>query len=78
MRLCATTQLPQANLLAFIDRNPQLNGKKILGVPVLKPSCLPSVPANTVLIASTTYAEEIKQILQNELRWTGRIKKIFP
>jgi len=32
---------------------------------------------NTVLIASTTYAEEIKQILQNELRWTGRIKK-FP
>ncbi len=76
MRLCATTALMETNLLAFIDRNPQLQGKKIIGVPITTPSALSSLPAHTVLIASTTYTDEIEKTLRDELHWSGQIVKI--
>lgn len=76
MRLCATTSLVETNLIAFIDRNPQLQGKKILGVPITTPAALSSLPARTVLIASTTYADEIERTLKDELHWPGRVIKI--
>lgn len=76
-RLCATTALMQTNLLAFIDRNPQLQGKHFLGVPIHPPTYLSSITECAVLIASTTYADEIENSLLNEIHWPGRILKII-
>ena len=76
-RLCATTALMKTNLLAFIDRNPQLQGKRLLGVPIQPPSHLSSITGCSVLIASTTYADEIENFLLSEMRWPGRILKII-
>jgi SAM-dependent methyltransferase len=72
-RLLCDTRLAQVNLRAVIDRNKNLQGKSLLGVAISAPESVVQHAGATVFIASTTYAEEIKQTLLNEYGWTGRI-----
>jgi FlaA1/EpsC-like NDP-sugar epimerase len=72
-RLLCDTRLAQVNLRAVIDRNKNLQGKSLLGVAISAPESVMQHAGATVFIASTTYAEEIKQTLLNEYGWTGRI-----
>ncbi len=72
-RLCASTQLKETNLIGFIDKNVQLQGQFLLGKPIYSPDWVKYNRANTMLIASSTYADEIKLELINKYEWTGKI-----
>lgn len=72
-RLLCDTRLGHVNLCAVIDRNRNLQGKTLLGVAICAPESVVQHAGATVFIASTTYAEEIKQTLLSEYDWTGRI-----
>jgi 2-polyprenyl-3-methyl-5-hydroxy-6-metoxy-1,4-benzoquinol methylase len=71
-RLLATSRLGQANIKAFIDSNPNYQGKSIGGVPVLSPDALSGL-GEPVLISSRLYQNEIadeirgKRKLQNDI-----------
>lgn len=72
-RLMCTTQLRQANIVAVIDRNPQLQGKSLGGVLIRPPADIAAFHGATVFIASTSYADEIADRLLNEYRWPGKM-----
>lgn len=72
-RLCATTKITQTNLIAFVDNNPQLQGKTLIGKPICSPSWIQYKQTCTILIASSTYAKEIKFDLLNRHKWSGKI-----
>lgn len=71
-RLMCTTPLRQANLVAVIDRNPQLQGKPLGGIVIRPPADIGAFPDATVFIASTSYAREIAEQLVSEYHWTGK------
>lgn len=77
-RLMCTTPLRQANIVAVIDRNPQLQGKNLGGINIHPPADIANYPAATVFIASTSYAAEIADQLLTEYRWTGNIVSLPP
>lgn len=63
-RLLAMTRLGEANIVAFIDSNPNLQGQSFHGIPVLSPNEIAS-KEEVILIASWVFADEIeRQILQ--------------
>lgn len=72
-RLCATTCLRKANIVSFLDSNPQVQGRSFLGRPIAAPSALDSTKAAAVLIASYVYSNEISRILREKMAWTGGI-----
>ncbi len=72
-RLLCDTRLGQANIVGVIDRNQALHGRKILGIPITGPEILDRWAGTTVLVASTTYAEEIRGKLLEAYNWKGKI-----
>ncbi len=72
-RLFCDTSLGQANIRAIIDRNTGLQGKKLLDIPIIAPESIIYHPGVTVLVASTTYALEIRQTLLQKYCWNGKI-----
>lgn len=75
-RLCASTRLAETRLSGFIDKNKELHGKRLSGSLIRPPDWLSDKTELTVLIASTTYAEEIRQTLLQQYGWQGRIVTI--
>lgn len=72
-RLCATTRLAEMDILGFIDKNTGLQGKHLLGKSIQAPAWLADKTDHTVLIASTTYADEICDELIKRYHWQGDI-----
>lgn len=72
-RLFCDTRLGAANIRCIIDRNPALQGRKLLDVTITAPDTLKDHPGVTVLIASTTYAGEIATALIDDHHWSGKI-----
>ena len=72
-RLLCDTRLGNANIQGIIDRNQNLHGKRLLGVSISGPESIMDHPGATIFIASTTYAEEIRNTLTQQYAWTGRI-----
>ncbi|GLQ01067.1 hypothetical protein GCM10007891_29200 [Methylophaga thalassica] len=72
-RLCATTRLAELDILGFIDKNTDLQGKHLLGKTINAPAWLVDKTDNTVFIASTTYADEIRDELIRLYQWHGDI-----
>jgi SAM-dependent methyltransferase len=75
-RLCATTSVGRTRLLGFVDKNRDLHGQQLLGKTIHAPDWLDDKGDQTVLIASTTYADEIRQELQQQFQWQGEILTI--
>ncbi len=65
-RLMATSQLSQANIVAFVDSNPRYHGREIHGVPVVSPQDLRGRP-EPVLISSRLYQGEIARYMREDL-----------
>ncbi|HRK37715.1 MAG TPA: methyltransferase domain-containing protein [Burkholderiaceae bacterium] len=72
-RLMCDTRLAEAKIIAIIDRNQALQGKHIMGIPIVEEDFLTQHPGTTVLVASTTYALEIVKLLKEQYQWTGQI-----
>lgn len=72
-RLLSDTRLGHTNICAIIDKNINLQGKKLLNIPITAPESVIQHAEATVFIASTTYAMEIRKTLLQKYRWGGRI-----
>lgn len=77
-RLLCDTRLGRTNIRAIIDRNADLQGKKLLDIPITAPESVMNHPGATVFIASTTYATEIRETLLRQYHWSGRIINLAP
>jgi SAM-dependent methyltransferase len=71
-RLMATTDLAKADLAAFVDSNPHLQGRRLAGVPIRAPEWLRTFPG-PVLIASRGYQAEIRAALREGLGLGNRL-----
>jgi SAM-dependent methyltransferase len=74
-RLLATTNLGRANITAFVDSNSGLQGKPLLGRKIEAPATLRN-GTGTVLVSSFVYGSEIRDTLEKELGYAGRIVTI--
>lgn len=72
-RLCATTRLSDLNLLGFVDKNAQLQGKTLLNRLIYEPSWIENHRGATIIIVSSTYAKQITDELVNKYAWDGKI-----
>lgn len=70
-RLLATTGLKNANIVRFVDSNPGLHGRRLLGKEIQSPDSLRG-DGTTVFISTYVYGEEIRSRLLGELRYQGR------
>jgi len=72
-RLCATTSIRETNLIGFVDRNEQIQGKSIFGKLIHHPDWIQGNRDCTILVVSSVYASSIKLELLNEYSWKGKI-----
>lgn len=72
-RLCATTRILEANIVAVIDRNAPAEGAHFLDKPLCHPDWLKSHQVDTVIITSYVYQDEIRHALRTEIGFKGRI-----
>lgn len=71
-RLLADTRLAEANIAAFVDSNPHLQGTQLAGRSVLNPETLPG-RAEPILICSKAFEREIVQTIREKLRLPNRV-----
>ncbi len=75
-RLLANTRLGEANIVAFIDSNPNIQGQSFQGIPVISPGEITGKD-EAILIASWVFAEEIEHQLRNELRCRNTVIRLL-
>jgi SAM-dependent methyltransferase len=66
LRLLAEGTLARANMVAFVDSNPHYQGRTLMGIPVLSPGALSSMP-NRILISSRVFQEAIREQIRDRL-----------
>jgi SAM-dependent methyltransferase len=76
LRLLATSQLAKANLEAIVDSNPRYQGKKVNGVPILKPDAIRGTRAS-ILISSRVFQRNIQQQIKDDLRLENDIVTLY-
>ena len=76
LRLLETSRLSTANIVAFIDSNPNYQGKMLLGHPILHPAAFAGNPAD-ILISSQVEEIAIHEIIINRLHWNNRIHLLY-
>jgi len=76
-RLLSTTRLGEANIVAFFDSNPKVQGKELLGVTIRPPAELREM-SYPVLIASRVFQDEIERQIREDLRCPNRIIRLYP
>ncbi len=77
-RLFCDTRLKDANIRLIVDKNKNLQGKKLLEFSIVPPESITEHPGATIFVASTSYADEITEALIEQYRWTGDIVTISP
>jgi SAM-dependent methyltransferase len=75
-RLLATSSLSAANIVAFVDSSPQLQGKELAGKPIIAPQQLRSRP-EPILICSVPFRMEILAAIRS-LELPNRVISIVP
>jgi SAM-dependent methyltransferase len=76
LRLMETSRLPNAQIIAFIDSNPNYQGKTLAGVPVVAPSAFTDTNVD-ILISSQAAEEEIFQLITQKLRWPNPVHRLY-
>lgn len=76
-RLLSTTRLGQANIVAFFDSNPKVQGKNLLGVRIRPPAELGQMPY-PVLVASRVFQDEIERQIREDLHCSNKIIRLYP
>lgn len=75
-RLLATSRLMEANIAAFIDSSPLLQGRHLAGKPILAPSEI-AHRNETIVICSGPFESEILAIIRNELGLKNRVISLW-
>lgn len=71
-RLLATSQLKKANIIAFVDSNPNYQGKNINNVPIYPPEALANM-SEPILISSRLYQDEIASEIRKRYNFSNDI-----
>lgn len=71
-RLLISSDLGRANIVKYVDSDKGHHGKRIKGVDVVSPQILKG-KEQTVLVSSSVYGKEIKDILVRDLDYKGRV-----
>lgn len=75
-RLLATSDLPKARIVAFVDSNPRYQGRTFHGSRVLAPSELAHRP-EPILISSRFFQEEIARQIRSELKLENELIRLY-
>jgi SAM-dependent methyltransferase len=70
--LLATSNLAQANIVAFVDSNPHYQGKRLKGIPVLAPGDMRS-RSEAILVSSQASQAEIVRQIRTDLGLTNPV-----
>lgn len=76
LRLLARSPLANANLIAIVDSNPRYHGKRVRGVPIVRPQALENTPG-AILISSRVFQESIRAQIHESLRLKHRVITLY-
>jgi SAM-dependent methyltransferase len=76
LRLLETSRLPQARIVSFIDSNIHYQGKHLQDIPIVSPDQF-NRPDAVILISSQAAEQEIKNLIQNKLKWPNKIVCLY-
>jgi SAM-dependent methyltransferase len=77
LRLLKTSRLRDARIIAFIDSNPNYQGKNLEGIAILPPSSLVEMPAVDILISSQVAETAIHETITKQLGLTNRVHRLY-
>ena len=72
MKLLSETVLAEADIVAFVDSNPAIQGHSLNGIPILSPSQIVD-KLNPIVVSSTLYYEEIRKFIIEEMRLSNPV-----
>jgi predicted SAM-dependent methyltransferase len=75
-RLLATSRLANAKIIAFVDSNPNYQGKQLNNVPIIHPERLIGT-SNPILVSSRIFQSEIVHQIQFELKLKSNIFTLY-
>jgi hypothetical protein len=75
-RLLATSRLANANIIAFVDSNPNYQGKQLNNVPIIHPKRLIGT-SEPILVSSRIFQSEIVHQIQFELKLRCNILTLY-
>ncbi len=75
-RLMATSQLATANIVAFVDANPNYQGKRLNNVPIISPKSLIGM-GEPILVSSRIFQSEIVHQIRFELKLNNSIFTLY-
>jgi hypothetical protein len=75
-RLMATSRLPEANIVAFVESNARYHGKSLLGHPIIAPAALRE-HGEAVLISSRVFQHEIAAQIRDELACNNELILLY-
>ena len=76
LRLLETSRLSQASIVSFIDSNIHYQGKHLQDIPIVSPDQF-NRPDAMILISSQVAEQEIKNLIQNKLKWPNKIVCLY-
>ena len=76
LRLMETSRLPSARIIAFLDSNPNYQGKTLAGIPVVAPAAFSDASAE-ILISSQAAEDEIFQLITQKLHWPNKVHRLY-
>jgi SAM-dependent methyltransferase len=75
-RLLATSRLKEARIVAFVDSNPNYQGKQLNGIPILNPERLIGI-SDSILVSSRIFQSEIVHQIRSELQLKNSIFTLY-
>jgi SAM-dependent methyltransferase len=75
-RLLASSRLAQANIVAFVDSNPNYHGKYLNGVPIIPPGNL-SGRSEAILVSSRIFQSEIVHQIHSDLNLGNEVFTLY-
>ncbi|HUI90545.1 MAG TPA: class I SAM-dependent methyltransferase [Anaerolineales bacterium] len=75
-RLLATSRLSKANIVSYVDSNPNYQGKELNGIQIINPTNLDEKP-ETILVSSRTFQNEIIHRIRSELKLRNEIVALY-
>jgi len=75
-RLMATSRLPEANIVAFIESNARYHGKQLHGRPIVAPEQL-KAHTEAVLVSSRVFQHEIAAQIRDDLHCTNELILLY-
>lgn len=75
-RLLATSDLAKANIIAFVDSNPNYQGKEMNGTPIIKPEDL-NIRKEAILVSSRIFQSDIINQIRNKLGLRNIIHTLY-